>query len=85
MDLIGCTLEAQDFVVSGTCVEQMYGMCETLWEKDMVSLESEQISYRCLSKCLPQYYFAEPLSTSITIDNLCWAGCSILALFDLPN
>lgn len=26
-----------DFVVSGTCAEQMYGMCESLWEPDMVS------------------------------------------------
>lgn len=26
-----------DFVVSGTCSEQMYGMCESLWEPDMVS------------------------------------------------
>lgn len=26
-----------DFVVSGTCTEQMYGMCESLWEPNMVS------------------------------------------------
>lgn len=26
----------EDFVVSGTCSEQMYGMCESLWEPDMV-------------------------------------------------
>ncbi|KAH8851762.1 Proteasome subunit beta type-3 isoform 5 [Schistosoma japonicum] len=35
MDLIGCVCEANDFVVSGTCTEQMYGMCETLWEENM--------------------------------------------------
>lgn len=30
-------METEDFVVSGTCSEQMYGMCESLWEPDMVS------------------------------------------------
>lgn len=35
MDLIGCPMITQDFVVSGTCNEQMYGMCESLWEPDM--------------------------------------------------
>lgn len=29
----------EDFVVSGTCSEQMYGMCESLWEPDMVREE----------------------------------------------
>ena len=37
MDLIGCPMETEDFVVSGTCNEQMYGMCEALWKPDMVS------------------------------------------------
>ena len=37
MDLIGCPMETDDFVVSGTCNEQMYGMCEALWKPDMVS------------------------------------------------
>lgn len=36
LDLIGCPMETEDFVVSGTCSEQMYGMCESLWEPDMV-------------------------------------------------
>ncbi|XP_046569909.1 proteasome subunit beta type-3-like [Haliotis rubra] len=35
MDLIGCPMETDDFVVSGTCSEQMYGMCESLWEPDL--------------------------------------------------
>ena len=38
MDLIGCPMVTDDFVVSGTCSEQMYGMCESLWEPDLVSL-----------------------------------------------
>lgn len=37
MDLIGCPMETNDFVVSGTCSEQMYGMCESLWEPNLVS------------------------------------------------
>ena len=37
MDLIGCPMEADDFVVSGSCSEQMYGMCESLWRPDLVS------------------------------------------------
>ena len=36
MDLIGCPMETEDFVVSGTCNEQMYGMCEALWKPDLV-------------------------------------------------
>jgi len=35
MDLIGCETETDDFVVSGVCNEQMYGMCESLWEPDL--------------------------------------------------
>lgn len=37
MDLIGCPMLVDDFVVSGTCSEQMYGMCESLYKPDMVS------------------------------------------------
>jgi 20S proteasome subunit beta 3 len=39
MDLIGCPMVTEDFVVSGTCSEQMYGMCESLWEPDLVSIQ----------------------------------------------
>ncbi|XP_043279027.1 proteasome subunit beta type-3 [Venturia canescens] len=35
MDLIGCINEPEDFVVGGTCTEQLYGMCESLYEPDM--------------------------------------------------
>lgn len=38
MDLIGCPMVTDDFVVSGTCSEQMYGMCESLWEPNMVQI-----------------------------------------------
>jgi len=35
LDTIGCSMEVDDFVVSGTCVEQLYGMCESLWKPDL--------------------------------------------------
>lgn len=35
MDLIGCPMEVEDFVVGGTCGEQMYGMCESLYRPNM--------------------------------------------------
>ncbi len=38
LDLIGCPMVTEDFVVGGTCTEQLYGMCESLYEPDLVSL-----------------------------------------------
>uniref|UniRef100_A0A2K6SWW5 Proteasome subunit beta n=1 Tax=Saimiri boliviensis boliviensis TaxID=39432 RepID=A0A2K6SWW5_SAIBB len=35
LDLISCPMVTDDFVVSGTCAEQMYGMCKSLWEPNM--------------------------------------------------
>ena len=35
MDLIGCKTLPEDFVVGGTSDDQLYGMCEALWSKDM--------------------------------------------------
>jgi 20S proteasome subunit beta 3 len=37
MDLIGCINFAKDFVVSGTAAPNLYGMCESLWEPNLVS------------------------------------------------
>ena len=34
MDLIGAPVKADDFVVSGTCTGNMYGMCESLYRPD---------------------------------------------------
>jgi 20S proteasome subunit beta 3 len=34
-DLIGAACYASDFVVGGTCGEALYGMCESLFKKDM--------------------------------------------------
>jgi 20S proteasome subunit beta 3 len=35
-DLIGAPVYTSDFVVGGTCSEQLYGMCEALYRPDMV-------------------------------------------------
>lgn len=48
LDLIGCPMETEDFVVSGTCTEQLYGMAESLWEPDM---EPEDL-FECISQSL---------------------------------
>ncbi|KAJ3320591.1 Proteasome subunit beta type-3 [Blyttiomyces sp. JEL0837] len=48
MDLIGCINYAKDFVVTGTAGEQMYGMCESLWEPD---LEPEEL-FETISQAL---------------------------------
>ena len=34
-DLIGAAVSTDDFVVAGTCAESLYGMCESLYKKDM--------------------------------------------------
>ena len=38
MDLIGAPVFTSDFVVGGTCSEQIYGMCEALYRPNMVPL-----------------------------------------------
>lgn len=48
LDLIGCPMITEDFVVSGTCTEQMYGMAESLWEPDM---EPDAL-FECISQAL---------------------------------
>ena len=35
MDLIGAPVYTDDFVVSGTCTANLYGMCETLYKPDL--------------------------------------------------
>ena len=38
MDLIGCINFAKDFVVAGTASANLYGICESLFEPDMVHM-----------------------------------------------
>lgn len=35
MDLIGAPVDTPDFVVSGTCTPNLYGMCESLYKPDL--------------------------------------------------
>lgn len=35
-DLIGAPVITDDFVVGGTCTNNLYGMCESLYRPDMV-------------------------------------------------
>ncbi|KAH9283297.1 Proteasome subunit beta type-3 [Echinococcus granulosus] len=48
MDVIGYAMETDEFVVAGSCTEQLYGMCETLWEKDM----DPCALFECISQCV---------------------------------
>lgn len=34
-DCLGCINYAKDFIVSGTAENQLFGMCESLWEPDL--------------------------------------------------
>lgn len=47
-DLIGCIDYSKDFAVSGTASDQLFGMCESLWEPD---LEPEEL-FEVISQAL---------------------------------
>lgn len=44
-DSIGCITEPEDFVVAGTAAYSVYGMCEGLWEKNMVFLQANATGF----------------------------------------
>ena len=48
MDLIGAPVYTDDFVVSGTCSEQLYGVCEAMYKPNM---EPEDL-FETVSQCL---------------------------------
>ena len=55
MDTIGAIETAKDFMVAGTAPDSLYGMCESMWQPDMVgSLHFNMFSpsYRCLWRLL---------------------------------
>lgn len=58
MDLIGCIDQPDDFVVGGTCSEQLYGMCETLWRPN---LEPEQL-FECISQAMINAFDRDAMS-----------------------
>eukprot|EP00052_Salpingoeca_macrocollata_P036342 m.17619 g.17619 ORF g.17619 m.17619 type:complete len:205 (+) comp9628_c0_seq1:75-689(+) len=47
-DLIGCPMITEDFVVGGTCTEQLYGMCESLYRPNMTPEELFEVTSQCL-------------------------------------
>ncbi|XP_043465943.1 proteasome subunit beta type-3 [Leptopilina heterotoma] len=52
MDLIGCINEPADFVVGGGCTEQLYGMCEALYEPNLEADDLfETISQALVNAC----------------------------------
>jgi 20S proteasome subunit beta 3 len=58
MDLIGCINEPEDFVVAGTCTEQLYGVGEALWEPD---LEPDDL-FETISQALTNALDRDPIS-----------------------
>nr|QBH73450.1 proteasome subunit beta type protein [Isotomurus palustris] len=76
-DLIGCEVLPEDFVVAGTCDNQLYGMCESLWKPKMNPDELfETISQALVNACDrdaisgwgAKVYIIEP--TKVTIRNI---------------
>mmetsp|Transcript_42505 Transcript_42505/g.118267 ORF Transcript_42505/g.118267 Transcript_42505/m.118267 type:complete len:208 (+) Transcript_42505:88-711(+) len=59
-DLIGAGVEAKEdgFVVSGTCADNMYGMCESLFKPD---LEPDDL-FETLSQCLVSSFDRDAMS-----------------------
>jgi 20S proteasome subunit beta 3 len=47
-DLIGASCFTDNFVVSGTCSEALYGMCESLFKPDMEPDELFEVISQCL-------------------------------------
>ena len=47
-DLIGAAVTTDDFVVAGTCAENLYGMCESLYRKDMSPDELFEVASQAL-------------------------------------
>lgn len=48
MDLLGAPVFADDFVVSGTCSENLHGTCEAFYKPDMDSMELFEVLSQCL-------------------------------------
>lgn len=48
MDLIGTPVFTNDYVVAGTCTENLNGMCESMWRPDMGPDELSETLSQCL-------------------------------------
>lgn len=53
-DLIGAPVMTDDFVVGGTCTNNLYGMCESLYRPNMVS--KQELCLRSTSPCMHHIY-----------------------------
>ena len=58
MDLIGCVSETTDFVVSGTPSEQLFGMCEALYQPDL----SKEDLFETISQALVNAFDRDAVS-----------------------
>jgi len=76
-DSIGCISEPEDFVAAGTCDDQLFGMCESLWKPNMNADElfeatSQALVNACdrdaISGWGAKVYIVEP--TKVTIKTL---------------
>lgn len=47
-DVVGCVTDNENFVVSGNCDEQLYGMCEALWQPDLSPDELFEIAAQAM-------------------------------------
>ena len=48
MDILGAKAFTPNFAVGGTCSENLYGICETLWKPNLEPFELFQIISQCL-------------------------------------
>jgi len=48
MDVIGCEMFTNDFCVTGSMTQALYGVCESMWKKDM----SADALFETVSQCL---------------------------------
>merc|ERR1712159_147291 len=48
MDLLGSTMRTEDFVVGGTCTEQLFGVCESMYRPNL----GPEDLFETLSQCL---------------------------------
>ncbi|KAL4700680.1 hypothetical protein H8959_014684 [Pygathrix nigripes] len=53
-DLTGCPMVTDDFMVSGTCAEQMYEMFESLWESNMDPEHLFEIIFQAMRNAVDQ-------------------------------
>lgn len=78
MDLIGCPMVTKDFVVGGTCSEQLYGMCESLYQENM---EPDDL-FECISQALLNSQDRDALSGWGGIVYIMWVTCCLVYGFN---